>query len=151
VLYAAIGDTPYNVMLIAHLLSTFVGFSPVFVHPLLSAQMGRVGTSGGAPLVRFIARNSTWIYGPAVVLAGVLGFGLAGMSDDVYNLTDPWLTAAVVVWLMQVATLFVVVVPGERAVGRGDEGAARIVGAGNGAIAVLLVVMLWLMIFKPGL
>ena len=39
------------------------------------------------------------IYGPAVILTGLLGFALSGMSDGIHAIGDGWMIAAIIIWI----------------------------------------------------
>lgn len=145
---AAIGDTPYNIVLFLHVLSIIVGFAPIFVHPILAKQME--GEAGQSALLRFMAGNAMRIYSSGVIVAGLLGFALAGMSDKVYSMSDPWLAAAFIVWVGILGAMHALIIPGEKALASGDRSAESKVNLGSGAVTVLMLVMLYLMIFKPG-
>ena len=102
-LLADINDTGYNVILFLHLLTMFVAFSPAFVHPFIESDTRELG---GARQRVFtgIASRGMKIYGSMLVLGGLLGFGVAGMSDDgtgelVYRVSDGWVLAAVIIWV----------------------------------------------------
>ena len=84
------------------------------------------------------------------VLAGVFGFGLVGMSDDLYSLTDGWVIASIVLWIAWVGLIHAVLVPAERALAGGDNSAESKLNVANGLVALAAVVLIILMIFKPG-
>lgn len=141
---AAIGDTSYNIILFLHVLSAMVAFAPVFMHPALSGLDPSKGVWGA------LTGSGAKVYAPALILTGVLGFGVAGLSDEVYSMSDGWLIAALLVWIAQNGVLHALVIPGESAWKKGDSSAAQKVSLGSGLIAALLVLQLVLMIFKPG-
>ena len=147
-IFAAPGDTGYDIMLLLHILTAMVAFAPVFVHPLLANQAGDGGVRG--TLMGLFASNGRRIYAPALILSGLLGFGVAGMSDEVYSVGDGWIIAAILVWIAQNGLLHAMVIPGQRAAADGDEAAQQKVSLGEGLIVALLVVQLVLMVFKPG-
>ena len=147
-IFAGIGSTPYRIMLLLHVLAVIVAFGAPFVQPSLyrlSAREGAGGSVAGAQ-----AAATTRVMLPALLVAGVLGFGLAGMSDDVYELSQGWLVAAVVLWLGQAALYVFGIVPALRQVGAGEEVPVKRVSILTGVLHLSLVVMLWLMIWKPG-
>jgi uncharacterized membrane protein len=94
--------------------------------------------------------NYRKIYAPALVLTGFLGFGVAGMSDEVYKVSDGWVLASVVLWVAMNGVLHGVQFPAERAAADGDAAAAKKAALANQAVTVLLAVTLVLMVFKPG-
>lgn len=144
---AAIGDTPYNVMLFVHIVTAAVGFAPFFVLPLLAGR----GTS--SVLFRSLADKTLRIYGTAIIVSGLIGFGVAGLSDKVYRVRQPWLIAAVIVWVGTVAAVHGGVVPAERALGADpdDRAASQKLRRFGAAVTALFVVQIALMVFKPGL
>lgn len=147
---AAPGDTGYDIILLLHILTAMVAFAPAFVHPLLSRQSKAGGAQTTSSLLGSIADNGRKIYAPALILTGLLGFGVAGMSDDVYSVGDGWVIAAIVVWIAQNGILHALILPGERAWADGDSDAEAKVSLGGGLITALLVLQLILMVFKPG-
>lgn len=146
---AAIGDTGYNIALLVHIVAAFVAFAPAFVHPVLGGQLASDGAEHGK-VAQHMVRNGRMIYGPALIVAGLAGFGVAGFSDKVYSMSQGWLVAAFVIWILMNGLLHAVIVPAERAVGAGDSSKAGRANAASGVMAVLLLVMLIIMIWKPG-
>lgn len=149
----AVGDTPYNIVLLIHILAMFVAFAPAFVQPFI--EIDTKGDSTRAKLFEGIAKRSMRIHGGALVLGGFLGFGLAGMSKDVndelvYAVKDGWITAAVVVWVAMNGVLHGLIVPAEKAVAAGDESRTSKLALGGQLIHALFLVSLYLMVFKPG-
>ena len=135
-LLGVIGDDLYNVMLMVHLLAVIVAFGTLFTLPAVRRARPEAAT-------RLYLR---WVL-PAVVVMWVAGMGLVGMSDDAFELTQTWIALALVVWVVLLALGVFVMRP---ALARGEAGAPR--GAmATGVSHVLLVLGLYLMVFKPGL
>ncbi len=147
---AAYRGTGYNVMLFLHILTALVAFAPAFVHPLLASQTKALDASNRAKVAGMIAGNGRRIYAPALILTGLFGFALQGMSDGVIEFSQTWFWLALVVWIAMNGVLHAMLLPAERAVAGGDESAAKRVDAGGMILTVLLLVMLYLMVFKPG-
>ncbi|MCQ3814496.1 MAG: hypothetical protein KTU85_08790 [Acidimicrobiia bacterium] len=147
--FAAVGDTGYNVLLFLHVVAMFVAIAPTFVYPFLARD-----TNGDYSVRRSIyagiAKRSMRIYGSALVLGGLLGFGVSGLSDETYPLNDAWLLISIVVWVAMNGVLHAVVFPAEKAIADGDEPNTQKAEAGSAVITVLFLVSLFLMIFKPG-
>ena len=152
---AAIGDTPYNIMLFLHILTGVVAFAPAFTHPVLQGKMERAGFDGRSAVIGYMASYGMKIYGSALVLCGLLGFGVAGMSDDVFELSQRWLATAVIVWVVMNGLLHGAILPAEKAIGlAGPDGAPaaeKKLATAGGLITVLFLVQLYLMVFRPGL
>ena len=147
---AAIGDTGYNIALLVHVVTAFAAFAPAFVAPFLDRQLGADEESVRVRLAQAMLGNSRMVHGPALIVTGLAGFGIAGFSDGVYKMSQGWLIAAIVIWIGMNGILHAVVVPAERAVGEGNRSAESRIAAGGAALTVLLVVMLIIMIWKPG-
>ena len=76
---------------------------------------------------------------------------MSKVGDElVYEVKDGWLAAAVVVWIAMNGVLHGLILPGEKAVAAGEAAGAKKVLLGGQVMAGLLVVALYLMVFKPG-
>ena len=129
-LLAEVGDTGYNIILFLHILAMFVAFA--------------------APA------SNRRLYGSALIVGGLLGFGVAGLSgkdangDLFISVSDGWVLTSVILWIAMNGVLHAMIIPGERAVSRGDGSKARQVRIGDMGITLLFLVILYLMVFKPG-
>jgi len=129
-------DTPYNFVLLVHIAAMFVAFAPTLSYPF-----GR-------------ATHSMRIHGTALALGGLLGFGVSGMSkvgdELVFEVKDGWLATAVLVWIAMNGVLHALILPGEKAIAEGDETGGQKRLLGSQIMVGLLVVAVYLMVFKPG-
>jgi len=148
---AAYDGTGYKVVLFLHIVTALVAFAPAFVHPLLSSQTKALDADNRGKVLGMIAGNGRRIYAPALILTGLFGFAMQGMSDGVIEFSQTWFWLAVVVWLGMNGVLHAVLLPAERAVAGGDDTAAKKVDTAGIILTVLLLVMVYLMVFKPGL
>jgi hypothetical protein len=73
------------------------------------------------------------------------------MSDRAYSMSQGWLIASAEIWIAINGILHAVLLPAERAAADGDGSAERRVDIAGATLSVLLLVMLYLMVFKPGL
>jgi uncharacterized membrane protein len=146
---AAVNDTPYKVFLVLHVFSAIAAFAASAVHPLLARQL-RNGPVPAAALAALV-RNQRRFHGPALIVTGILGFGLAGLSDEVYKLSQLWLILSFLAWVGANGVLHALVIPAEKAWAGGDLGGAKRSEQANVLLTLLLVVLLVLMIWKPGL
>jgi len=153
VLFAAYMDNGYKVMLLLHLLAVVVGFAPAWLTPMLVRLTTNGDRAAADALDTSILRYSL----PGLGVAGLLGFGLAGMSkvegfdEPLYKMSQTWLAIAIVLWLVLLAVTFFVARPAIKALRDGDAAARGRVAMSTGVTHLILVVMLYLMIFKPGL
>ena len=130
-----VGSTLYNVFSLLHVLAVVAAFGPAFVLP----RLAKAAPEDAAKLHQFLAL-------PALVLMWVFGMGLAGLSDDTWELTQPWIAASLVIWVVLVAVGWFVIRPA--LLGRAPK---ERLSMGFGITHLGLVLGLWLMIFKPGL
>lgn len=130
--------TPYRIMALVHILAAIVAFGPLFLYPGLR-RTGETTT---------IARMHMRLTFPALIVLWVVGMGLAGMSDDFYQMSQLWLTLSILVWVILVAVSWFLIRP---AITDTDESAIAKMAAGTGITHLGLVIGLVLMIWKPGL
>ena len=148
----AAGTTANNIVALLHILTVLVALAPVFVHPLLRKQMRAADAAGHQHLVVAMAANARRLYGPALIVAGLLGIALVEMSEDAISLTEGWVIAAIVIWVAMVGILHGLIRPALKAQGAGDDstGAEKRLEAGSGLLSILFTVQLVLMIWQPG-
>ena len=101
---------------------------------------------GGTSTLQFLQRFST----PAVVLAGFFGMAMLGMSGKAYKFDQTWVSIALAIWVVQVALFIFGMLPSQRKAAAGDAVAAKRLPMFTGLIHLSLLVMLYLMIWKPG-
>jgi uncharacterized membrane protein len=128
----------YELLGLLHILSVIAAFGPLFVYPSL------VRAGAGAEVARWHLRLSL----PALVLAWVFGMGLVGASDDLIEMSDGWIIASLLVWVILVVVSWFLIRP---SLSDSSERARSLLSAGIGITHVGLIVMLWLMVFKPGM
>ncbi len=128
--------TGYQILGLLHILAAIVAFGPLFLYPVLQ-RAGETQT---------IAKLHMWLVMPALVLVWVLGMGMAGVGE--YDMAStPWMTVSILVWLVTLAISWFLIRPG--LVDEGN-GARKKMSAGIGITHLLLIVALFLMVFKPG-
>lgn len=147
VILAAINSTGYNIVLLLHVLAVIVGFAPLWLTPVLVRLTAGGDKAAADGLDVSILRFSL----PGIGIAGLLGFGLAGMSEKVFRMSQTWLSIAAVIWIVQLALLLIIARPAIKVFRDGNADARGRIMMVTGISHLLLVVMLYLMIFKPGL
>jgi hypothetical protein len=85
---------------------------------------------------------------PALALVWVLGMGLIGTSDSVWEMSQTWVVLSLIGWVVLMLVSWFLIRPG--LTDTGDQARAKM-ASGIGVTHVLLVVLLYLMVFKPGL
>jgi uncharacterized membrane protein len=146
VVLAALNSTGYKIVLLIHVLAVIVGFAPLWLTPLLVRLTAAGDKAAAEGLEVSILRFSL----PGIGLAGFLGFALAGMSDKAYKMSQSWLSIAAVLWVVLLALLFTVARPAIKAFRDGDAAARSRIMIATGISHIILLVTLYLMIFKPG-
>lgn len=142
----AVTSTGYNIVLLLHVLAVIIGFSPLWLAPVLIRLTANGDKAAADGLEVSILRFSL----PGIGLAGLLGFGLSAMSDKYYKMSQTWISIAAVLWIVLLAVLFFVARPAIKAFRDGDAAARGRIMMATGIGHLILVVMLYLMIFKPG-
>lgn len=142
---AAVDSTGYKIVLVLHLVTAVVAFAPAFM--AFAVARSAANDKGAAePLVTGVQRLAI----PAMILTGVLGFGLAGMSDKLYKVSQTWLSVAAVCWVALVIVALAMVRPAAKALAAGAEGARQKLMASVGLTHLLFLVTIVMMVFKPG-
>jgi uncharacterized membrane protein len=127
----------YQLLGLLHILSVIAAFGPLFIYP----SMLRAGAA--TDVARWHLRLSL----PALVLVWVFGMGMVGTSDDLIKMSDGWIVASLLLWVTLVLVSWFLVRPSLTDTG---ERARSMLSAALGITHLGLVVLLWLMVFKPG-
>jgi hypothetical protein len=129
-------STGYRILGILHIASVMVAFGPLLLYPTLR----RAGAT--AEMAKLHMRVTL----PALVLLWVFGMGMAGVGE--LEMSEPWLTSSIVVWVALLAISWFLIRPA--IADTGEEARSRL-AMGTGITHLLMLVALYLMIFKPGL
>jgi hypothetical protein len=125
-------STTFKIFLLLHVLSFIVAFAPTVVALLPGERTTAVAA----------ART---VYAPALILTGLFGILLIVTSDDAFKFDQTWISLAFLVWIAMNGVFHAIVLPGKRI------GSSSSVDGGQAIMTALLVVQLYLMIWKPGL
>ncbi len=148
----AAGTTAYNIVELLHVLTVLVALAPVFVNPLLRRQMRTADGAGQQQLVVAMAANARRLYGPALIVAGLLGIAMVEMSEDAISMTEGWVIAAIVVWVVMNGVLHGIIRPALKAQGAAGPSPAtdKRLEAGSALLSIGFTAQLALMIWQPG-
>lgn len=130
-----IDDTGFRIFFLLHMLSVIVAFAPAVIAVLPGGRDGALG---------LIDRAGRQVYSPALILAGFFGIMLIVTSDEAFEFSDTFVSLAFVVWIAMNGVFHAMVLAGQK------QNDAKKVNNGQAIITVLLIVMLYLMIWKPG-
>ena len=147
----AYGDTLFKVLFLGHMLAFVVAFAPAVINPILMAKLKAQGDHATLPKVAgVLAGNGRQIHFPALVALGGFGIAMVLTSDPAITFGDTWVSLAFLDWLAITGIVSAVMLPGERKMAEGDLSAEKKVEVGGQVITVLTLLMLYLMIWKPG-
>jgi len=151
----------YKLVQVLHILASIIGFGGMFIAGFYGNearnQPGREGLALAETTLKVTGRIPTM----AVYTVPILGILLILMSDDTWKFSEAWISLSLLLYIVLVALAVTVQVPNIRKMillRSGAEGVkatemeargrtAAIVGA---IVNVLWVVILFLMVFKPG-
>lgn len=148
---AAYNSGLYKLLFLGHVVSFLIAFAPVVIHPLLAAQSKADGPATLGRVAGYMAANGRRVHLPALVALGAFGIGLVLESDPAWAFDQTWVSLALLTWLAIAAVVIAVLMPAERKVAAGDLDAEKRVQQAGPIITILLLVVLYLMIWKPGL
>jgi hypothetical protein len=138
VLALTVTSTGYRLLGILHLLAAIIAFGPLFVYPSLQ-RAGALAT---------LAKVQLRLVLPALVLTGLLGMAMVGSSDKVFTMSQTWVVLALIAWVILLVVSWFLIRP---AITDTSVAARSRLASGVGITHLLLVVLLYLMVFKPGL
>lgn len=153
-----------TVISVLHVVGAVFIVGPLAILPMSALRAAR---AGNGRQVATLAR-STALLSYLSLIVFLLGFALVGLADPVYELSimTPWVLASIVLSLVAVAVSLLVVVPALKRVARhGDAGTITVtdggtagtiavagraaITVGSGVVALLLVAVVVLMVWKP--
>lgn len=141
----------YKLLFLLHILAIIAAFAPTFIWPSVAVRLKKQQRPVGATIGELSAGNTARVHGPALVLAGIFGLGMVGLSDGAFEFSQAWVSVAVLIWFLMLGALFAVLLPAEKKAAAGDLAAEKLVSMGNGILSLLLVLQVIDMIWKPGL
>ncbi len=168
-----IDTTAYKIVLLLHILCAIVGFGTVFLNGLYGREAKRRPGPGGLA----ITEANLAVSGIAeyfIYAVFILGFALVGLSDKAWTFGQTWIWLSIVLYAVGIGISHGVLFPNAKrmkelsaelvAAGPPPEGGlpgpppqvlemerrGKTLGAASTALHLLLVVILVLMIWKPG-
>lgn len=148
---AAYASGLYKVFFLGHMLSFVVAFAPAVIHPILTAQTKQDGEATLLKTAKHMADNGRRVHFPALLALGAFGLAMVITSDPIFGFDQAWVMAAITIWVILCGVISAVMLPAERKLAQGDLEAERIIAVAGPIVTVLALVMLYLMIWKPGL
>jgi len=155
---AAVDSTSYQIVLVLHLLAVVIGLGAVTLGAVFAAQVRRNPGPGARLLVETQVRM-TKLAGWFVLAIPVFGFGLVGLSDHAYSLSQSWVWQSLVVWVLVMGVLHGMVLASGRKLlaaldGAGSAEPAAVAGlvqrlaVGTGLVGLLTILGIVRMVFR---
>lgn len=144
-----------TLLTVLHVVTAVFIVGPMAILPMTAMRAVRAGN--GAQVA--VLAKSTMIFSWLSLIVFLLGFGVMGMADEKFGLsfTTPWILWSIILYVIAFALSLFVVVPAmnraAEAIGSTSDGAAKggypAIAAGSGIVALLLVAVVVLMVWKP--
>ncbi len=151
----------YNLVLVLHLLAVIIGFGGMFIAGFYGNEAARRPGREGLAVAETTLKVTGAIPTVAVIAVPILGILLILLSDDTWKFSEAWISLSFLLYIVLVAVAVTVHVPNIRrmvSLRSGAEGVqsseveqrARRAATVGGFLNLLWVVILFLMVFKPG-
>ena len=156
---ATYGDGVYDFFLFLHITAAIVGFGGVLLNGLYGAQAKKRPGPGGLAITEanYAVNKVAEI---AIYLVPLFGFVLIGLSDGPWSISDGWIDAAILIYIVGLANAHAVLIPTQKRMiemmKAGPPDPTKMEAAGkklaqHGALSqVLFVLIMVMMIWKPG-
>lgn len=155
---ASVGSFGYNLLLVLHIGAAIIGFGGVALSGVYNRKAMQAGSAAANISSVNFEVNKLAEY--AIYLVPILGIGLIGASGGVYTFSQAWVSASFALYIIALGVAHGVLIPGHRklntALAAGGPSSPEVASlnrrvAVSGGIANLLwVVILVLMVWKPG-
>jgi hypothetical protein len=138
---AAIWDTPYNILYLVHIFSVVLGVGMAFIAPMMAVQARR---ASGQALADVVNETASKIMFPMFLVTGIAGGAMVGLSNDVYDFQQSWLSIGGAIWILVLALTAAVYPPTWlRLFNIGDDRKRMLGGMLHLSLALMLVLMTW--------
>lgn len=149
-LHAAVRDDLYNVFLLLHLVAAIVGFGAVVLNGVYDAKAKKLAASEGRAVAETNFAVST-IGEYAIYTVPIWGFAMIGVSDGAIEFGQTWVWLSLLLYAVALGISHAVVRPGAKQLAAArTEDVEKKVAAAGGVLNLMLVVIVALMIWKPG-
>ncbi|MDQ3897505.1 MAG: DUF2269 domain-containing protein [Actinomycetota bacterium] len=156
-----VGSNLYDLVKVLHILAAIIGFGGTFIAGFYGAESTRREGREGLAVAETTMKVTSLAPTMAVYSVPILGILLILLSDDTWKFSDAWISLSFLLYIVILVLALTVQVPNIRrmiALRAGAEGVrtsevearARTSALLGGIQNVLWVVVLFLMVFKPG-
>ncbi len=148
----------YNLVLVLHILAVIIGFGGTFIAGFYGRESENLPGRDGLAVAETTLKVIPTV---AIYTVPILGILLILLSDDTWKFSEAWISLSFLLYIVLVALAVTVQVPAIRrmvAMRSGAEGAQSLemqalgkkAATVSAIVNVLWVVILFLMVFKPG-
>ena len=156
---ANVGSFGYKLLFLFHIATVIVGFGGLVLGGVYNQKAMKSGSAAANISTVNFEVNKLCEY--AVYLVPILGIGLVGASGGAYKFSQAWVSASFALYIVGLGIAHGLMIPSHRklnaALASGGPTAPDVpalnqrLAVGGAALNLLLVVILVLMIWKPGL
>lgn len=140
----------YKLFYLLHIAGMVAAFSGAMVSARFQA-VGRGDASAGRSVSSALADLTVKMHMPALAATGLFGIILILLSEDIYEMSQMWISLAFLLWFALLGVMWFLLRPAQLAAADGDAEAAKKASMFTGIIHLLFLFMLIDMIWKPGL
>ena len=153
--------TYFEVLLLIHILSAIAGFGPTFSFGVLGPFAAKMGGPQALGIMKGVEKVVTTLVQPAIAIqlvSGALLIFQAGWDDNFFS--HYWLWVSIVLFLVTASLALFVQAPNSRKMielaESGNAGSPEFAATGKRAatvgpiLTVMLLVIIFLMVIKPG-
>ena len=151
----------YKVLVVLHLIAVVGGIGTVCLNGIYAAKAKKAGGAGGTA-VSLANYEVSSVAEKLIYLIPVFGIAAVLASDDAISMGDTWISLSLLLYVVAVGISHAVLIPGHRrynalaaeeggpSVGAEAQGLEKKMAAAGGTLNVLVVVLIALMVWKPG-
>lgn len=143
-------DLAYKVVYLLHIATMVAAFSGAMLGARLGAA-ARQDPAAGRSIGTMTAQLTAAMHVPALAAAGLFGIALVVLSDEVYEMSQSWISIAFLLWFALLGVMWFLLRPAQAAAATGNAEAGKKVAMFTGIIHLLFLLMLIDMIWKPGI
>ena len=149
----------YQFVKVLHILAVIIGFGGTFIAAFYGAESTKRPGAEGLAIAESTLKVTGLVPTMSVYSVPILGILLILLSDDLFKFSEPWISLSFLLYIVLTVLAVAVQVPTIRkmvaARGQGGSAAdtermAKTVGVTGGIVNLLWIVILFLMVFKPG-
>lgn len=111
---AAYRDGVYNFLLFAHIFLVVISVGAAFAIPVMAVQLRKLEGTALTAAAMTSFNSARFLVLPPLVLAGLIGPFLVMVSDDVFSMSDTWISIGFALWFAALAIGLGVQYPNER-------------------------------------